>query len=148
LTPNENEGNFFKDASDLIYNWLSDEERIQLHEELGDGIRSINDLEPNERFFALLRFVEVKYVKITKWIDDILSLLETIKWKDPDFVTEDIVFSETDGEYASLREIQRRLRGAFTEAGGSQDIEALLERLNLRELFNHYVESLKGEKIE
>ena len=137
---NENEGvNFFEEASSLIYSWLSEEERRQLHEELySEEVRDISELVPELRLLRLLHFIQVKYIRVAEWVDGISGLLETISFKNPDFVIEDIVFKDADNDDVSLLWLQEKLR----EAKPQVTFENFLSQVGLREEYGNYTASL------
>lgn len=139
----ENEGvNFFEEASSLIYSWLSEEERRQLHEELySEEIRDISELIPELRLLRLLHFIQVKYIRVAEWVEGISGLLKTINFKKPDFVIEDVVFKDADNEDVSLLWLQEKLREAKPEV----TFENFLSQVGLREEYENYtVSSRKG----
>lgn len=136
---NENEElNFFEEASSLIYSWLSEEERRQLHEELyNEEVRDISELIPELRLLRLLHFIQVKYIRVAEWVDGTLGLLETISFKDPDLVIGDLVFKDADNKDVSLLWLQKKLR----EAKPQVTFKDFLRQLGLQEEFENYLAS-------
>jgi len=119
----------------LIYKWFSEEERVQLHSELySEGVRNITELRPELRFFRLLHFIQVKYIKIEEWVSKISDLLETIGSKNPDLLIEDLVFKDANNEAVSLLELQEKV----TEAKPRTVFENFLRQLRLQKEFEDY----------
>ena len=134
---NENSG-FFEEASSLIYRWLSEEERNQLIMELyGENVRNIAELSPELRFFRLLHFIEVRFIRVEKWISRIAELLQNISSKNPDLFMEDLVFKDANDEDVSLFDLQEKLR----EVKPQSAFEDLLRQLELKEDYERYVSS-------
>ena len=136
------EFDFFEEASSLIYRWLSEEEREQLHRELySEEVRNITELRPELRFFRLLHFIQVKYIKVEEWVSRISDLLETISSKNPDFLIEDLSFKDTNNEDVSLSELQEKV----TEAKPQTAFEDFLRQLGLQKEFEYYTVSSQKE---
>ncbi len=138
----KDEDDFFEAASLLIYNWLSNEEKLQLHLELiEEEILNIKTLRPKLRFFRLLHFLNVKYVRVDGWVTEIHGFLETINSKSQknQNIIEDITFKDTNEEEVSLFEYSTKLRSANLKSL----FEEFLEQTELKEEFNFYIDSLK-----
>lgn len=130
--------NFFEEASSLIYKWLSEEERMQLHREFySEEVRDITELEPELRLFRLLHFIQVKYIKAEEWVSGIAGLLETISSENPNFLTEDVIFKDANDEDVSLM----GLREKFSEARPQSAFTNFLRQLELQEEFERYLAS-------
>ena len=135
----ENENfDFFEEASSLIYKWLSEEERNQLLMELyGENVRNISELSPELRFFRLLHFIEVRFIRVEKWVSRIAELLENISSKNSDFFIEDIVFKGANDEDVSLLELREKLR----EIKPQSAFEDLLQQIGFKEEYERYMSS-------
>jgi hypothetical protein len=132
------EFNFFEEASSLIYKWLSEEERVQLHREFfSEEVRDITELEPELRFFRLLHFIQVKYIKAEEWVSGISGLLETISSENPNFLMEDVIFKDVNDKDVGLIE----LREKFSEARPQIAFANFLRQLELQEEFERYLAS-------
>ena len=111
------EFNFFEEASSLIYKWLSEEERMQLRRELySEEVGSIEELRPELRFLRLLHFIQVKYIKVENWANRISDLLEVFRSKNQRLFIEDTVFKDANGEDVSLMELREKLGEASPKA--------------------------------
>jgi len=142
LSLRNEEFDFFEEASSLIYRWFSEEERAQLHRELSsEEVRNILELRPELRFFRLLHFIQVKYIKVEEWVSRISDLLETLSSKNPDFLIEDLVFKDVNNEDVSLFELQEKV----TEAKLQTAFEDFLRQLGLRKEFEYYIGSSQKE---
>ena len=139
------EDDFFEEASSLIYSWLSEEEKRQLQAELiEEETASIQELRSDLRFFRLLHFIQVKYIKVEEWISAIFHLLEVVNSKSPNVQIEDIVFKDADDKDVSIRKIQGELRIAKPET----IFQGFLEQIKLRSEFSRYLTSLKMMGME
>jgi len=131
---------FFKEASSLIYHWLTEEERVQLLTELHDeDIRNIEELRPDMRFFRLFHFIQVKYIKVEEWVNSIFRNLESISSKSSNFFAEDLVFKDANDKNVSLLDLQERL----TDIRPQSIFRNLLEQVELQEQFKLYLDHLK-----
>jgi hypothetical protein len=129
---------FFEEATSLIYKWLSEEERMQLHREFhSEEVRDITELEPELRFFRLLHFIQVKYIKAEEWVRGISDLLETISSENPNFFMKDVTFKDTNDEDVSLVELREKL----SEARPQVAFANFLRQLGLQEEFERYLVS-------
>jgi hypothetical protein len=133
---------FFREASSLIYDWLTKEEedRVQLHTELyAEKIRNIEKLDPKKLFFRLIHYIQVKYIKVQEWANDVFKNLESIQSKVPDFSIEDLIFRDANEKDVSLRELQSEL----SKREPSAVFKSFLDQLELQEQFRHYLNSLQ-----
>jgi hypothetical protein len=138
----KDEDNFFEEASGLIYNWLSDEEKLQLNLELiEEETINIKNLKPKLRFFRLLHFLYVKYIRVDDWVIKLHVFLETINSKTQKIIV-DLKFKDTNEEEVSLLEYSKKLRSANLKSF----FEELLEQTELKEEFNFYIDSLNEAK--
>jgi len=138
LSSKNEEIDFFEEGSNLIYEWLSEEERMQLQEELrGEAVRNIAELRPDSRFFRLLRFVQVKYIGVEGWANRISEILEDLNSRKPDFFIEDLIFKDANNEGVSLL----KLKGELMEARPKTAFENLLRQLGLLKEFQRYAAS-------
>lgn len=135
----ENENfDFFEEASSLIYRWLSEEERNQLVMELyGENVRNIAELSPELRFFRLLHFIEVRFIRVEKWVSRITELLENISSKNSNLFIEDLVFKDANDEDVSLLELREKLR----EVKPQSAFDDLLRQLEFKEDYERYMNS-------
>lgn len=144
MTLNRDE-EFFQEASSLLYNWLPEEEKRQLHIELaGEEILSIKELRPDLRFFRLLHFIQVKYVKVEEWIARIFGFVKTINSNNPDFPITDVVLKDANDKNVSLGVLWKALKTVMSEI----DFQSFLKQLELQEGFRTYLDSLKMEWLE
>ena len=109
---------FFEEVFSLIYEWLSEGDKIQLKREISNQeFPSFDELSPMIRFFRLLNFIEVRYIKIENWIDKTSELLETFRLENEGFNLSDLViiddnkqtikFSNLTQEITSLNLIKK-----------------------------------------
>lgn len=142
----ENENfDFFKEASSLIYRWLSEEERNQLLMELyGENVRNIAELSPQLRFFRLLHFIEVRFIRVGKWVSRIAELLENISSENSDLFIEDLIFKDANDEDVRLFELREELR----EVKPQSAFEDLLRQLEFKEDYERYMSSSQVRRRE
>jgi hypothetical protein len=135
----ENENfDFFEEASSLIYTWLSEEERNQLLMELyGENVRNIAELSPELRFFRLLHFLEVRFIRVEKWVSRITELLENISSKNSNLFIEDLIFKDANDEDVSLMELREKLG----EVKPQSAFDDLLWQLEFKEDYERYMSS-------
>jgi len=145
LSSSREEDDFFEEASSLIYNQLSEEDKIQLHTELADEeTPDIKELEPKIRFFRLLNFIEVRYVRVEDWTKKTFDSLEYINSKSQNLPIEDLVFKDANNEDVSFRSLLSRLETLKPR----KSFEVLLVQLGLQEEFRKYLDSPKVEWSE
>lgn len=71
---------FFRDGSKMIYDWLPVEMKNKLSQEIAaEGLSDVMDLRAKERFFRLLNFLEINYVKVGLWMDKTLQLVAKLR---------------------------------------------------------------------
>ena len=130
----------------MMYDWLPEEEKLQLHAELADEeIRNIEELEPKMRFFRLLHFIQVKYIEVGEWTGDIFHFLEIVNSKcSNNMIIQDLVFRDANDKEVSLRGIQQEIRVLKPQT----IFRSFLEELRLREEFSSYLNSLRMKGIE
>ena len=82
LSKEDNE--FFEEGSAIIYDSLPFEDKVKLHRELLDeGFLTIEDLTPvSERFFRLLHFLDVNYVKPADWTRETIEIIKKFSRKE------------------------------------------------------------------
>ena len=138
MSPKNEEPDFFEEASSLIYRWLSKEERMQLHRELyGEDVRNIEELRPELRFFRLLHFLEVRFIRVEKWVSRITELLENISSKNSNLFIEDLIFKDANDEDVSLMELREKLG----EVKPQSAFDDLLWQLEFKEDYERYMSS-------
>jgi len=142
----ENERIFFEEAAMIIYDWLSEDERLKLNSELiSEGFFGINDLRIKDRFFRLFNFLEVKYTRIEKWIRETLQRLEEINvMAQNENRIEDIEIKIIEDKRLKISEVaekflERDLMGYFI---------ATLRKLELEKEYKRYIASLEGVSNE
>lgn len=134
---------FYAQAYQLIYTWLTDEEKIQFNIETLDEKLSFN----NERFLPqllrLIHFLQVKYVNLEKYTDGIFSNLSHISEVDSNKKIQDIVISYEDEKY-SLLNLQKTLKREKT----GDRFQSFLKETRLKQLYDRYLItlSIKGRK--
>lgn len=138
------EDSFWEEASALLYDWLSEDDRWLLRSELyEEDIADLRELSPNIRFFRLLHFVQVKYIRVEEWVDAISGFVETINSKNPDATIEGIILEDEEGKEVSLRQIRREVHELRPQAVFGE----LLETLELQEEYSLFLQSLKKGEI-
>jgi hypothetical protein len=70
---------FYEQAAKEIYDWLPVEKKVKLGNELSsEGVLDITDLDIEERFFRLLNFLELNYIKPIEWTKEAVETLNKI----------------------------------------------------------------------
>lgn len=136
---NETDG-FFENAFSMIYEKLTSDEKTEFNEELsGEGI-TYKTLTSKHRFLSLLRFIEVKYVMMTKWIEGISNSLAIIGDSHKgEFNLTDIVFTDAVQNEVSFRELEEQRH----KLGGlASSLRQLLVQLGLEADYQSYLRSL------
>ncbi|UCE15616.1 MAG: hypothetical protein JSV12_07020 [Candidatus Bathyarchaeota archaeon] len=129
----------------MIYRWLSEEERNQLLMELyGENVRNIAELSPQLRFFRLLHFIEVRFIRVGKWVSRIAELLENISSENSDLFIEDLIFKDANDEDVRLFELREELR----EVKPQSAFEDLLRQLEFKEDYERYMSSSQVRRRE
>ena len=136
---NEDDRLFFREAANAIYEWLPIDKRVKLGLELAsEGKSNIEELKERARFFRLLRFLEVNYIRVVDWSDNTLKLLEKVN-QAKESPIEDIELRLFEKEKNSLTKIFKEL--------SETEIRSLfydtLDKLELSEEYAKYSISLK-----
>lgn len=133
----------------MMYDWLTQEERVQFHNELiQEEIYNLEDLRPMQRFFRLLHFIYVKYFRVKKWVGEILRFVEDFNSKalTDNFFIKDLMFVDSNQEKVSLfqcwDELQRRTKDLPVT------FRSFLKYLDLEKECKIYLESLKRMREE
>ncbi len=136
---NEADKSFFKEASNVIYNWLSPEKRLKFSQELAtEGLSNIEDLKEKERFFRLLHFLEVNYIKVVEWAGKTLESLNAIN-KSSKNPVKDIKLELTEQEGTSFSEI-------FNDLSESKIKTLFYSTLDQLEISSEYKKQLFSKK--
>ena len=139
---NEADKSFFKEASYIIYNWLPSEKKLKLSQELvNEGFSNIEDLKEKERFFRLLLFLEVNYIKVVEWADTTLESLNAIN-KSSKNPIKDIKLEFTEQEGTSFLEILNEL----TESRIKSLFYSTLDQLEISSEYKKHLFPKKGAK--
>jgi hypothetical protein len=136
----ENEADdFFESAFSMIYNKLTSDEKSEFNEELSGENMTYKELTPKNRFFGLLRFIEVKYMMMTKWIEGISNSLAFMgdSYDGEDHLI-DIVFVDAEQNEVSFRELERQGH-KFRELVDNHKL--LLKQLKLVRDYENYLRS-------
>lgn len=143
---NKAERAFFEQASMTIYKWFADEEKLKITSELrSGGLLGINDLKVKDRLFRLLHFIEVRYVRIGKWVNDIFRHLKEINA---------IPQSETKIEDVEINDLQDKIlrlstvAEKFSEGNIEKYFVATLRELELEKEYKQYITRLEGSTNE
>jgi hypothetical protein len=135
----EEEDRFFKEAATLIYGKLSEEERTQLLTELlEENIANIEELKPKWRLFRLLRFIQVGYTRVQKWVIEVREILREKNWNEPEAIIDDVIITDLNNEKMSMNELEK-----FQPARVDAVFDELLDRLELKKEYEEYMRSLK-----
>jgi hypothetical protein len=133
---------FFQEAASLIYGKLSEEERTQLLSELlEENIAHIEQLKPRWRFFRLLRFIQIGYMRAQGWAIEVHKILKEKNWSEPDVIIDDVIITDLNNEKMSLSELEK-FQPAITDAMLYQ----LLDKLELKKEYEEYLRSLKARR--
>lgn len=142
----ESERVFFEKATMIIYEWLSDDEKLKFNSELmSEGFFGIDDLRVKDRFFRLFNFLEVKYIRVEKWIEETFQRLKEINaMSQNDNRIEDIEIKILGDKSLRISEVaekflERDLKGYFI---------ATLRKLELEEEYKRYIAKLEGMSNE
>ena len=101
---------FFRDAANKIYDWLPPDKKIKLHIELAsEGLSNIEELAENERFFRLLHFLEVNYIKVVDWTEQTIQRLKRFDEAHEITNIKDIEIELAERETFSLHKISNEL---------------------------------------
>lgn len=103
----------------------------------GENVRNIAELSPELRFFRLLHFIEVRFIRVEKWVSRITELLENISSKNSNLFIEDLVFKDANDEDVSLLELREKLR----EVKPQSAFDDLLRQLEFKEDYERYMNS-------
>lgn len=133
--PDHPDYKFFEQAATEIYEWLPNDKRMKFDMELiSEGFSDIEDLNVRERFFRLLHFLEVNYVKPVNWANNILEspiFTRRVEGNLPRF------WIELENE-VRIDELAKQLE--VTEA-----FHSVLKDLKIDFEYKRYLENLKGE---
>lgn len=143
---NDSERSFFEKAAIIIYEWLSDEEKLKLNSELSsEGLLDIDDLRITDRFFRLLNFLEVNYIKVQKWIEEIFQCLKEINAiSQNNTKIKDVEIKHFRGESLRISEVAEK----FSETDLGDYFIATLRKLELEEEYKRYIARLRGTSNE
>lgn len=75
----ESDNEFFEEATKEIYKWLPLHKKVKLNNELlNEGVVGLKDLNVTERFFRLLHFIDVNYIKPVDWCQQTVGSIKRI----------------------------------------------------------------------
>lgn len=136
---NENDRSFFREAANTIYEWLPIDKRVKLGLELAsEGKSNIEELNERDRFFRLLHFLEVNYIRVVDWSGNTLKLLETVN-QAKESPIKDIELRLFEKEKNSLTKIFKEL----SETGIRSLFYDTLNKLELSEEYARHFINLK-----
>ena len=138
----ESDRTFFEKASMMIYEWLSEEEKLKLNMELIDeGFSNINDLSIKERLFRLLNFLEVKYIRAEEWIRYTLNYLEAINGNSQTNTRiEDVEIKLIGERNLSISQMAKK----FLDKSLKESFTGTLKELGLEKEYKRYIAKLEG----
>ncbi|TMI22955.1 hypothetical protein E6H31_00450 [Candidatus Bathyarchaeota archaeon] len=131
----EEDRTFYEQANQKIYEWLLDEEKSLIRLEFRTRDQDFDSQDPEEKLLALLRFLEVRYVRLPLRVAKIDELWKGIR-KSKD--AEDIEFEVPNslGEYIPVSEIHRKMRSSDEL---SKLFEQTLLAIGVKELYQKFV---------
>jgi hypothetical protein len=136
----ENAKSFFRDAAHTIYEWLPTDKKIKLGLELtAEGLSNIEELSEKERFFRLLHFLEVNFVKVVDWAAETLELLRKVNEAQKNPSINDVELGLFEKEKTTLYQILKEL--SETEIG--KQFNATLAKLQVEEEYKRYIITIK-----
>lgn len=138
----ESERIFFEKAAMIIYEWLSDDEKLKFNSELmSEGFLGIDDLRVKDRFFRLFNFLEVKYIRVEKWIEEMFQYLEEINaMSKNDTKIKDIEITGLGDKSLRISEVVEK----FSEGNLKGYFIAILRKLGLEQEYKRYIAKLEG----
>ena len=132
----ENDKSFFRDAATAIYNWLPPDKKIKLNLELAsEGLSNIEELKEKERFFRLLHFLEVNYVKVVDWTEQTIARLKRINETQEITKIKDIEIELPEKGRTSFRKITSEL----SESEIKDLFYSTLDSLELGKEYKYYL---------
>jgi hypothetical protein len=132
---------FYKKAFEEIYTWLPDEKKDKLNFELRtEGLYTFAEGNEKERFFFILNFFEINYVKPIDWAKQSIESLRKIGEIDARGNLKKIRL-ELD-EQTDLEEASKWL----SESGLKELFYSTLEQMDLKGEYEYYIQSKKGLK--
>lgn len=130
---------FFENAFSMILEKLTNEEKVEYEDELAEEGKTFKELTPRNRFFSLVRFIEVKYVMMAKWIKSISKSLvlinESYNGESP---LKDIVFIDEAQNKVSFGDFQKQ-EHKFEELADS--FKQVLQQMELMPDYENYLRS-------
>ena len=127
---------FFKEASKTIYDWLPIDKKNKLSQEIAsEGLLDIRDMEDEDRFFRLLNFLEMNYVKIGQWMEETLKHVSELSnlSKEKKVTDVEIQFSEEKVGLSTMS-------AEFSQSEIESLFRSTLKNLGLVENYKKYTE--------
>lgn len=142
---NEDDKSFFRDAANAIYEFLPLDKRIKLNLEfMSEGFSDIKELGEKERFFRLLHFLEVNYIRVVDWAGGTIERLRRIDEAQKKSSIKDIEIELFGKEKTSLYKIykelsDRKIKDLFNSTISSLELEQEYKRyvINIKEVGKH-----------
>jgi hypothetical protein len=136
---------FYKQASKMIYKWLPPDKKIKLNFELiGEGKSGIRDMEDEERFFRLMNFLEVNYVRVKDWVDETAKRLQKLNEMLGDNQIKDIEIELFGNKKVKLLEVRRELSDTQLQ----NEFFSTLKNLKLENDYRYHFYKIGGEQSE
>lgn len=127
---------FFRDATNKIYNWLPLDKKTKLNIELAsEELSNIEELAEKERFFRLLHFLEVNYIKVVDWAEQTIQRLKRFDEAHEITNIKDIEIELVERETFSLHKIFNEL----SESGIKDLFYSTLDSLELEKEYKYYL---------
>lgn len=127
---------FFRDGSKMIYDWLPVEMKNKLSQEIAaEGLSDIMDLREKERFFRLLNFLEINYVKIGLWMNKTLQHVGKLRGPQKENSVSDIEI-----EFGEEKIRLSAMLAEFSENGIEALFHSTVKNLGLVEKYKTYTE--------
>lgn len=135
------EEDFFSEAYRAMYNWLSEDEKVQFSLELINDEGQIHDDSNSEfRFFRLLNFIEIKYIRLEKYVKTIYEEIENVSNNNSDYIIKDIIIKdENDADF-----LLSTLGNYINEINPESLFKKLLINLEIEKNYIKYLEIIKG----
>jgi disulfide oxidoreductase YuzD len=147
---------FYEQAAKEIYEWLSIEKKDKLANELFSmELSNINDLDPRERFFMLMNFLEVNYVKPLEWAKEAIEILARSQEPTQNEVQhasnyqKDAIIGSNKAKTIELEhEVNLNVLVEKTSTFWlREEFNSTLEKLGLNQAYKQLLETKRGKKV-
>lgn len=141
MTQDTDDLDFYRQAVNIILEWLPSEEIRNIFSELELDEKLFDELDDKSKFFYLLRYIEIRYVKLRWRIESVLTKSSELPLKEGNL--KDIDILDVHGQNKTLKELSGDFKSELGDIDPKIAFEEMLNQIGFQSKYREYENNLK-----